>query len=65
MAHLGANGIAYRRLTLPPPPSGDASARSKLTAPLYLAYRNEPPSGALTSLLAHVRSIGISSPQED
>ncbi len=65
MAHLGANGIAYRRLTLPPHPSGDASALAKLTAPLYLAYRNEPPSGALTSLLAHVRSIGISPPQAD
>lgn len=41
MAHLGTNGIAYRRLAMDP----------KLTAPLFLAYRSEPASGATAAFI--------------
>lgn len=63
MAHLGANGIAYRRLALPQAMPGDGAASARLTAPLYLAYRNEPPSGALASLLEHVRTSSTQAPK--
>jgi DNA-binding transcriptional LysR family regulator len=45
MAHLGTNGIAYRRLEMDPP----------LTAPLFLAYRAEPATGAPAAFIAQVR----------
>lgn len=63
MAHLGANGIAYRRLSLPQRHAGDVVGPARLAAPLYLAYRTEPPSAALTALLEHVRTSGNRSPE--
>jgi DNA-binding transcriptional LysR family regulator len=45
LARLETNGIAYLRLAIAPP----------LTAPLFLAYRDEPLEGVVAAFVRHVR----------